>query len=391
MVKLSVVIPVFNAQEYLRECLNSILSQTFKDIEVICVDDGSTDASLDILKEYAQRDQRVCVLSQKNKHAGVARNYGASAATGDYIHFMDADDLLYGADVYEHLFSLMEQYGFENVIRFRAEAFDCNTGKKLKGKYYEGNSFEYNRIYDFSNVNTLSSFLCLKASVVPWQGFVRRDFMKENHLQFNDLYSCNDRSFFISSVLLAGKLLLLDVFGVKHRVNNRDSLVGRRDQHFECDLKSVDIVRDFLKEQQFSEDVCKRVLVWEFSSPFRFFLRHFQTSPYKYDIYCQMRKFVSELNVSFYSPYIKNMWYFDWLKKIKRSSYFPPKIGQRMVEKSPAYDKLKRLIFSFEKKEARRTLYVCGLPVYKIKVKKCFERIYILGIPVFKFKVENSN
>ena len=82
MPKVSVIIPVYNVEEYLCECLDSVVNQTLKDIEIICVDDGSTDDSLKILMEYAEKDSRVIVLKQQNKGAGVARNYGMTIAKG---------------------------------------------------------------------------------------------------------------------------------------------------------------------------------------------------------------------------------------------------------------------------------------------------------------------
>ena len=90
--KVSVIIPVYNAEKYLRQCLDSVVNQTLRDIEIICVDDGSTDGSIEILREYEQKDSRVKVLCQKNQYAGVARNNGLSHASGEYVFFMDSDD-----------------------------------------------------------------------------------------------------------------------------------------------------------------------------------------------------------------------------------------------------------------------------------------------------------
>ena len=90
--KVSVIIPVYNVEEYLRECLDSIVKQTLREIEIICVDDGSTDNSLEILKEYAKKDNRITVITQKNLHAGVARNAGLAVAKGEYLSFLDSDD-----------------------------------------------------------------------------------------------------------------------------------------------------------------------------------------------------------------------------------------------------------------------------------------------------------
>lgn len=91
-IKVSVIIPIYNVQEYLHECLDSVLGQTLKEIEVICIDDGSTDKSYDILLEYQKKDSRVVVLQQENQGSGIARNKGLGKAKGEYIGFMDADD-----------------------------------------------------------------------------------------------------------------------------------------------------------------------------------------------------------------------------------------------------------------------------------------------------------
>lgn len=93
-VKVSVILPVYNVSEYLRQCMDSIVGQTLKDIEIICVDDGSTDDSLEILKEYEAKDKRVKVIEQKNAGAGAARNNGLAIATGEYLSFLDSDDFL---------------------------------------------------------------------------------------------------------------------------------------------------------------------------------------------------------------------------------------------------------------------------------------------------------
>ena len=90
--KVSVIIPVYNVEKYLGPCLDSILGQTLNNIEVICVDDGSTDRSLDILREYEKRDARVKVLTQPNTNAGAARNKGIQQARGEYLSFLDSDD-----------------------------------------------------------------------------------------------------------------------------------------------------------------------------------------------------------------------------------------------------------------------------------------------------------
>ena len=91
-IKISVIVPVFNAEKYLKMCLNSLVSQTLKNIEIICIDDGSTDNSLAILDKFKSKDNRIKIIKQKNYGVSMARNNGISEAQGEYIGFVDADD-----------------------------------------------------------------------------------------------------------------------------------------------------------------------------------------------------------------------------------------------------------------------------------------------------------
>ena len=93
MPKVSVIIPIYNVEAYLRECLDSVLNQTLGDIEIICIDDGSTDCSAKILEEYAKDDRRIRVITQSNAGAGAARNTGLAIAQGQWFSFLDADEV----------------------------------------------------------------------------------------------------------------------------------------------------------------------------------------------------------------------------------------------------------------------------------------------------------
>ena len=93
--KVSVIIPVYNAEKYLAECLDSIVCQTLSDIEIICVNDGSSDNSLSLLEAYSRKDNRFKIINQENSGPGVARNTGINVASGEYIFFVDSDDTIF--------------------------------------------------------------------------------------------------------------------------------------------------------------------------------------------------------------------------------------------------------------------------------------------------------
>ena len=102
--KISLIIPIYNTSKYLSQCLDSVLSQTLKEIEIICIDDGSTDNSIKILKNYANADSRIKIITQQNSGAGFARNNGIKNASGEYIAFLDSDDYYLDTDVLESLY-----------------------------------------------------------------------------------------------------------------------------------------------------------------------------------------------------------------------------------------------------------------------------------------------
>ncbi|RKI87614.1 glycosyltransferase family 2 protein [Parablautia intestinalis] len=153
MIKISVIIPAYNMENYLRECLDSVLGQTIKDIEIICIDDGSTDNSYEILLEYNKKYENVIVLQQKNQGSGSARNRGMEHANGRYVCFMDADDYYAKPQALEQLFLAAEKNGVlvcggnkELLYGEKKMKHDVpfNEEKKIVFKYY-GNFYDYTR------------------------------------------------------------------------------------------------------------------------------------------------------------------------------------------------------------------------------------------------------
>lgn len=152
--KISVIIPIYNSEKYLRECLDSVLSQTLEDIEVICINDGSVDGSLDILKGYAEKDKRIVVLDKANEGVAVARNIGINKANGEFVCFMDSDDLYPTDDVLETLYSKAKE---NNVLVAGGEfsVFDENIKpyefKQKFGKSIDGYLFSKDDIVKYQD------------------------------------------------------------------------------------------------------------------------------------------------------------------------------------------------------------------------------------------------
>ena len=240
--KVSVIIPVYNVEQYLRECLNSVIKQTLKEIEIICVDDGSTDNSLDILKEYAEKDHRITIITQKNLHAGVARNAGLAIAKGEYIHFLDSDDWV-DVKVLIQLYELANNTQVD-VLKFKNKTYDNKLHKIVSSSYTDITSFPDN-LYD-KKININSCLEVLKLPDCPWSGLYKLSYLKNNNILFDNLKCANDVSFFIEAIS-KGTVLVSRLSLVFYRINNAQSLVGIRDKNFICQIKLYNNIESRIK------------------------------------------------------------------------------------------------------------------------------------------------
>ena len=135
---ISIIVPVYNVEKYLSQCMDSLINQTFRDIEIICVNDGSTDGSLEILEQYAKKDYRIKIFTQKNTGLSGARNTGIEHATGCYTMFVDSDDWI-DLDTCENAFSIANQYKVDLVLWGYIREFD-NIAKEKK-LYKDGSCY----------------------------------------------------------------------------------------------------------------------------------------------------------------------------------------------------------------------------------------------------------
>jgi glycosyltransferase involved in cell wall biosynthesis len=246
MSKVSVIVPVYNAEKYLRQCLDSVLNQTLRDIEIICVNDGSTDGSLAILEEYAKKDSRVVVINQKNQGAGLARNKGIEVVKGEYIHFMDSDDYLVDG-AYEKFYSIAKNNDLD-IIRGKSHVFDEINKEVTSMGYYELKDIFKNQL--FNKIMCFYDFpkIFIEVAVSPWMGLYKTHFIREYNVLYNDLICVNDRSFWIKSLINAKKIMFIDEYMEYHRRNVPMSLINIRDKHFSCHFLSFGIIENIVKD-----------------------------------------------------------------------------------------------------------------------------------------------
>ncbi len=249
MVKFSIIVPVYNVRDFLQECLDSIKKQSLKDFEVICVNDGSTDDSLEILREYAEKDSRFKIFSQENQGQGVARNKGIEFSHGEYFLFVDPDDFI-EPNTLEILYKEFQRTNvdmiqFDNATCKENEKKYCGSGtNSFKKRMYE--KFKYhiknNAIYNWhdTKITDLSAI-----SLCAWDKAYRADFIKNNQIKFALYKVSEDNIFSISANLLADKILYLNKTLYHYRTRSGSSVNKASDNNF-CVFDNIDLIKEFL-------------------------------------------------------------------------------------------------------------------------------------------------
>lgn len=219
-IKVSVVMPIYNAYDYLRPALDSVLEQTLADIEVICVDDGSTDHSLEILKEYQGRDERIRIVTETNAGPALARNNGMRRARGEYIAFLDADDF-FEPTFLEKLYALAKRDDLDIAL----SRYDVYNTKKAKFEPAApaGNSDIFTpRAVTSKNEHPDAIFSSTVCSA--WNKLFRRSFLEEKGLVFlTDVKIFEDVYFVVTSLSLAERVGKVFEVLMHHRIHSEQA------------------------------------------------------------------------------------------------------------------------------------------------------------------------
>ena len=239
----SVIIPVYNVAKYLRQCLDSLVGQTLRDIEIICVDDGSTDGSGAILDEYAAKDARVRVIRQENAGAGAARNTGLDAARGEYLFFCDPDDWC-KKGMLKAMYSRAKSTDADVVIAGRL-FFDGTTGRPNGSRGLPPNIWLKRGAFAPSEI--ADQIFAFSPNVI-WDKLFRREFVHSLGLRYQCIKSSNDLYF--CHVALAAASWLAVAFGawVCHRRQRPGSLQDTKDSSHDCIYRAYDATREKLSE-----------------------------------------------------------------------------------------------------------------------------------------------
>ncbi len=249
MEMVSIIIPVYNAERYIKECLDSLLRQTYPDFEIICVDDGSQDDSLKILREYEKRDSRILVLTQKNQYAGVARNTGMERAKGKYLLFLDADDF-FCEELLEQTVCEAEKNRTE-ILVFDAYRYN-EASKEIKTESWMALSAEL-----FGDgVKTaaeIADVIYQFTTPSPWNKLFLKEYIEKNTLYFQEIKRANDLLFTFSALSCAERIGILRRKLLYYRIGNTQSLQGSADDTPTIFASAAYALQDFLQRRKLWE------------------------------------------------------------------------------------------------------------------------------------------
>lgn len=229
MIKISIIIPCYNVEKYVKECLDSILMQKLKEFEIICINDGSTDNTLEILNSYKEKYSNIKIINQSNKGLSTARNVGMKYAEGKYIYFVDADDFLSNDKALALIYNEVEKNKLD-VLFFSFENFTDDEGMKEKYKKHFLNK-KRSEVLDevLTGKEMLNYFINTNQYYVTvWIQLVRKEFLLSNKIKFCDGIIYEDNLYTLELLLTATRVKCIDNILYKKRIREGSIVTSKQ-------------------------------------------------------------------------------------------------------------------------------------------------------------------
>ncbi len=244
-IKVSIIIPVYNVEPYLRQCLDSVCNQTFKDIEIICINDCSIDNSLKILEEYQKKDNRIKITDLKeNKGVSYSRNIGLKLAKAEYVTFVDSDDFV-SSNYTEILYNNIKKFDYDILCCDFFLYYNENSAKHLEQK-----SFCYNT--DFNTVQSKQKLLTYRLIWSSWAKIYKRDFLEKNKIFFKRR-TMEDILFIYEIILVSNKVKFINESIYFYRQDRKSSIMSNKTGRFYSCIELLYDIKNLLIQKQVFE------------------------------------------------------------------------------------------------------------------------------------------
>ena len=323
MSKVSVIIPVYNVEKYIKQCLDSAINQTLKDIEIICVDDCSTDNSLHILKGYASNDSRIKIIKfNRNKGAGEARNAALDMAQGEYIMFLDGDDWL-EPEACEFAYNRISSNDNDFVIFAHNRFYEDDNSSKFINKMIKKFSEEEKKLY-LKDVNTKFIKCCY-----IWALIYKRELLTNNNIKFPKYRVFEDQPFYIKTMLCADNFSIINKALYNHRRRNDSITYIYKKQHQDFYNAKKDILK-ILKTVSAPKKLRMAIYSHTIDSSFTWYNRYLGLNPNIQKKFCKnisnifmllnqetVYKLKKNNNLSFYQEILETNWKYRIKQKYK--------------------------------------------------------------------------
>lgn len=243
MIKISIIVPVFNVEKYLDRCITNIINQSYSNIEIIIINDGSTDNSLDICNKYKKIDNRIIVINQENQGLSAVRNKGIDIATGEYILFVDSDDIL-NVDLLKNIESLLNKENdvicFQHSINDSMEYtyLDIEDKLKLSGEDFLELLYEKNKMF-----------------CVVWKYCYRKEFLDENKLKFHEGIIYEDEEWNTIMLCKAKSVIFRDFVGYNYFI--RGGSITTSNKNINSYLSKIKVainINKFIQENEIKNE-----------------------------------------------------------------------------------------------------------------------------------------
>ena len=294
-IKVSVIMSLYNVELFMRTAIESVLNQNLKEIELICINDGSTDYSLATAQEYADKDDRIKIITyDESKGQAYARNRGIDIARGKYIGFVDGDDWI-EPDMFEKLYENAEKNNSE--VSFCAAALYDELSQKcdFSNAYYNlsliPSSFD-NKVFFHEDTKNL---LTGQINVALWNKIYRTDFMNENKIRFPEYFIYEDMPFFYDVWFKAKRISLIRDYGYFYRVNRSGSTMSKIGSRVLDRVEMVSLTYEMFKKLPYFEDIKTQTAAWIIDDLFHRFT--LVEARYRREFFFLMKKLFKNLDL----------------------------------------------------------------------------------------------